>query len=87
MWSQFIPGIYKYGDLKDIAGLIAPRPLLVESGIQDPAFPIDASKQAITDLEKVYQAAGKQEHLYKDLFEGNYEFSGRKAFAFFDKFL
>jgi hypothetical protein len=28
--SQFVPYLYKYADVADVAGLIAPRPLLLE---------------------------------------------------------
>jgi hypothetical protein len=85
--SQFVPNIYKYGDLKDIAGLIAPRPLLIESGIHDNGFPIEASLKAVSAIEKIYNASGNKEYLYTDIFDGAHEFSGRIAFGFFEKFL
>jgi hypothetical protein len=85
--AQFIPNIYKYGDLKDIAGLISPRPSLIENGIHDEGFPIESSLEAIADIEKIYKAASSKEHFYKDIFDGAHQFSGRKAFEFFDKYL
>ena len=36
--SQIVPGIYRDLDTDDIAGLIAPRPLLIEMGIYDDCF-------------------------------------------------
>lgn len=85
--SQFIPHIYKYGDIKDIAGLISPRPLLVESGVHDEGFPIEASLYTISEIGKIYEAAGVKENFMVDVFEGTHQFSGRKAFAFFKEHL
>ncbi|WP_052947583.1 alpha/beta hydrolase family protein [Aneurinibacillus tyrosinisolvens] len=85
--SQFIPGIYQYADLADLAGLIAPRPLLIENGVFDDGFPIEASLKAQEQLKRIYQAAGAENRLEIDLFEGAHQFSGRKAFSFFEKWL
>jgi hypothetical protein len=41
-----VPGIYKYFDVPDIAGLIAPRPLLIEMGVQDTGFFIEEQLMA-----------------------------------------
>lgn len=40
--SQFLPGVYAWGDVADIHGLIAPRPLLIQAGRADRGFPIEA---------------------------------------------
>jgi len=85
--SQFVPGLYKYFDIADIAALIAPAPLLIESGKQDPGFPFESSSRAFHRLEKVYEVLGERDRLEWDAFDGQHEFSGRKAFAFFDKWL
>lgn len=85
--SQFIPNIYTFGDLKDIAGLIAPRALLVEAGIHDEGFPIEAALEAISGIQEIYNSSGTIGHFDSDIFEGAHEFSGRKAFDFFNKYL
>ena len=36
--SQLVPNLYRYFDTDDVAGLIAPRPLLIEMGIHDKCF-------------------------------------------------
>ena len=41
---NFVPGLLKLGELSDLAGLIAPRPVLVENGTKDDIFPIEAVK-------------------------------------------
>jgi predicted dienelactone hydrolase len=85
--SQFIPGIYRYADLPDLAGLIAPRPLLIENGVYDDGFPIEASIEAHNRVGEIYRAAGVPDRLEIDVFEGAHQFSGRKAFDFFDKWI
>jgi dienelactone hydrolase len=85
--SQFIPGIFRYADLPDLAGLIAPRPLLIENGIYDDGFPIEASLAAHDQLGQIYRGAGVEDRLVIDVFEGAHQYSGRKAFDFFDKWL
>jgi len=44
---NYLPGILKYGEMYDICSLIAPRPLLIESGKNDPIFPFYVSKFAL----------------------------------------
>src|SRR5206468_8309980 len=40
--DNYVPGILNWAEMHDIAGLIAPRPLFVESGEHDAIFPITA---------------------------------------------
>ena len=81
--SQFIPALRRYFEVSDIASLIAPRPLLIENGIYDDGFPIEASRRAYERLQEAYAAWGVPDHLAQDLFEGGHQFSGARAFDFF----
>ncbi|RLE08459.1 hypothetical protein DRJ00_06240 [Candidatus Aerophobetes bacterium] len=85
--SQFVPYLYRYADVADIAGLIAPRPLLVESGVNDTCFKFDSARKAHEHLKRIYEAAGAGDKLEFDIFLGEHSFSGKKAFSFFDKYL
>jgi len=82
---NYIPGILKYAEMYDIAGLIAPRYLLVESGTKDNIFPINATKFAASRVKKVYELLGCPERFETDIFEGRHEISGKKAFDFLKK--
>jgi dienelactone hydrolase len=84
---QVLPGLYHYFDVHDIAGLIAPRPLLVEMGIYDSIFPFEDLIRGWQGIERIYQAAGAGDNLISDIFPGVHAFSGRKAFEFFKKHL
>ena len=85
--AQFVPYLYRWADVADIAGLIAPRPLLVESGVNDTCFSFEFSRKAHQHLKRIYQAAGSSDRLEFDIFMGEHSFAGNRAFPFFDKYL
>lgn len=55
---NFIPGIAKYFDMGDISGLIAPRPLVIVNGKEDPIFPDEGVRESFEITKRLYQAAG-----------------------------
>lgn len=85
--SQIVPGIYRYFDTHDIAGLIAPRPLLLEMGIYDECFYIQDLLKGYEGVRKIYSAAGSEKDLHTDIHPGPHAFGGGKAFEFFKKYL
>ncbi len=85
--SQILPHLYKCGDVADIAGLIAPRPLLIESGIHDQCFPIEPVLRAHQHLKRIYRAADAMDKLHTDIFAGGHQFHGPGAFDFFETYL
>ena len=85
--SQIVPGLYRYFDTDDIAGLIAPRPLLLEMGIYDDCFRIQDMLQGCAGVKRIYEAAGADNRLWVDIHPGPHAFAGNKAFAFFKRYL
>jgi len=81
--SQIVPDIFKYFDTSDIAGLIAPRPLLIEMGVHDTCFPIENQLLGYRHLETIYRAAGAAGVLEADLHPGEHAFAAGKAYEFF----
>ena len=79
---NFVPGILKLGELSDLAGLIAPRPLLVESGTRDDIFPIEAVKRAVRKTRRAWEVFGAVKDLQTDYFEGTHQVGGGNAYAF-----
>ena len=55
--SQILPGQLGAIEHLDIAALIAPRPLLVETGTDDMIFPVDAARATVAALRRVVRAA------------------------------
>ena len=85
--DNYIPGILKYAEMPDIAGLIAPRPIHIESGTKDPIFPVEATKEAFKQLKRIYEVFGASDRLSLHIFEGEHEFNGKEAFPFLNKWL
>jgi hypothetical protein len=66
----------------DLGALVAPRPLLVESGTGDPIFPVDGARRAMVDLRLVYEVLGAPFHVEHDVFEGDHRWNGVQAMPF-----
>ncbi len=62
---NYVPGIMKYFDMAELAGLIAPRPLVIVSGIHDSIFPIDSAKEQFEIArERYYAPLGAEDRIY-----------------------
>lgn len=63
---NYIPGIMTLGEMYDVAGMIAPRPLLIVAGAEDPIFPVEAVKKSYSKVSKMYETidAGERCELY-----------------------
>jgi dienelactone hydrolase len=85
--DNYVPGILNYFEMYDIAGLIAPRCLFVESGTHDPIFPVEASKRAYLKAQHIYDVFGATDKLGREIFEGEHVFHGKGAFEFLKKWL
>ena len=62
-----VPGLLAFGEFWDVAGLLAPRPLLTVNGRHDGLHPTDEVDAAVARLAKIYAAAGAEgryEHRY-----------------------
>lgn len=77
-----VPGIMNWGEMSDVAALIAPRPALMISGTEDKIFPIEATRKAYGELEKTYGVLGVPGNLDSDFFEGVHEWSNAKTLPF-----
>jgi dienelactone hydrolase len=55
---NYVPGILRLGEMWDVAGLIAPRAFCAIAGRDDPIFPIQHTRRAFEQLERIYAAAG-----------------------------
>ena len=85
--AQIPPGILEHGEMSDVACLIAPRALLIESGTMDPFFPIEATREAAGAVRRCYEVAGVPERFDVDEFEGEHRWSGAKAYGWMANWL
>jgi len=85
--AQIIPGLLQFGDVPEIASLIAPRPCLWEIGNKDKLLPRDWQELALTRIARAYAALGAKENLLVDRFEGGHQWHGTEAVRLLDKVL
>ncbi len=85
--AQYVPGLLRWAELPDVAALIAPRPLLIEAGLHDMHFQIDAGREAHHTLQRAYHLLGAEDHLWRDEFAAGHRWSGRLAYSFMDRYL
>ena len=79
---NFVPGLHQFGEMYDLVGLLAPRPILVEAGDHDPIFPIAAVRRSVERAGQVYGTFDAAGGIETDFFEGRHQISGAKAYDF-----
>lgn len=78
--DNYMPSILPDADLPELIGLIAPRALFIESGMEDPLFPVASVQETVAILKEIYRAEGSAPKLDVDLFPGKHEVSGRLSY-------
>lgn len=71
-----IPSIRKYFEMGDLAGLIAPRKLIIAAGKQDSIFPKEGTLKTFETIKNMYNASGNPDNcalLWGD--EGHYNYA------------
>lgn len=84
---NFVPGLGQFGEMADVAGLMAPRPFLVEAATRDPIFPIAAVKRGVQQARAIYAQFEASQQIETDIFEGRHEINGPKAVEFLKRHL
>jgi dienelactone hydrolase len=79
--AQVIPGLLQYGDVPEIASLIAPRPCLWEAGTQDDLLPKDRVEPALERMGHAWRAFGASDKLEVEFFDGGHRWNGVRAYA------
>lgn len=84
---NFVPNIRLYFDMGDLAGLIAPRNLLVVCGNQDPIFPLKGVMKSYEMIQKLYKQAGASENCGLVIGEGGHRFYPEKTWPEIMKYI
>jgi dienelactone hydrolase len=85
--DNYVPGILNWAEMHDIAGLIAPRPLFVESGEKDNIFPVQASIESFNEVQKIYGVFGVRDAVEQEVFPADHSFWGKRGIPFLMKHL
>jgi cephalosporin-C deacetylase-like acetyl esterase len=89
-FCECIPGMLKFANVPDILACIAPRPLLIVSGILDETFPITSARKAFSRVKYVYElmGCGDKVAMYESYAPHGYNREMREAvYRWFDKWL
>ncbi|WP_141500468.1 dienelactone hydrolase family protein [Paenibacillus luteus] len=78
--DNYTPGLLVHAELPELIGLIAPRPLFLESGERDPIFPVAGFRKAAAEIKSIYEEEGAGDKLETDVFPGAHEISGRLSY-------
>ena len=81
---QYVPGLLTVADLPDIVALIAPRPLLLQSGLADQHYTPAVVQQAFGVVQYAYALAGAPESAELDQFAGGHVFREEPAMDWLD---
>ncbi len=80
--DNYVPGILNWAEMHDVAGLIAPRPLFVESGERDNIFPIAASIESFKQVREIYGVFQAADRIEQEVFPGEHSFWGKRGIPF-----
>lgn len=83
--DNYVPGILNWAEMYDVAALIAPRPLFVESGERDEIFPIAASRASFARVKKVYEVFDAASSIEHETFDEAHSFWGKRGLPFLAK--
>lgn len=87
---HFVPGLHRYMDLPDVAGLRAGRPLMVLQCLGDALFPPEGMQAAVAKLNATYEKARAKDLFAARFYDGSHRFDvpmQEDAFAWLDRWL
>ena len=82
---NYIPGIRKYVEMADLTCLIAPKPLVLVSGREDPIFPYEAVVREYQRVAAIYEAAGAADRCRQVTGEEGHRFYAKEGWAAFEE--
>ncbi|HEY5250324.1 MAG TPA: alpha/beta fold hydrolase [Acidimicrobiales bacterium] len=86
--SQVLVGMLGQIEHVDLGALIAPRPMLVESGLHDDLFSHAVAADGCRRLGAVYRSLGADDdRIVHDVFDGGHQWHGVAALPFLDRWL
>jgi len=87
---NYVPNLWVHFDLCDIASLIAPRPLIIETGLRDDLngkSGINNVKPQYSITKAVYEISGYADAIAHSMFDAGHMWDGTDVYPFFRKYL
>ncbi|MBI2191294.1 MAG: acetylxylan esterase [Planctomycetes bacterium] len=85
--AQHVPGLLLHGDIPDMLGLAAPKPVLFEIGRKETCFHYPDMMKAYRHLRTIYEAAGALDRIAADVHPNDHRWSGKKAWSWLERWL
>ncbi|MBI1877874.1 MAG: acetylxylan esterase [Chloroflexi bacterium] len=85
--SQVVPGILQWAEMGDVAGLLAPLPLLSESAHHDNCFPWPYTEPTLERLRQIYRLAGAEDSLITNIYDRDHRYYGQGVIEFWRRYL
>ena len=83
---NYFPGMLLWGDMGELAGLCAPKHLVIVNGRDDAIFPIEPAKAEFGRTQKIYEAAGFPDRCRMVIGNGGHRFYKADAWPVMDEF-
>jgi hypothetical protein len=80
---NYVPGLLKLLDMGDLAGLVAPKPLILVSGDEDGIFPIEPARSEFERTRAIYTAVDAPDACDHLLCSGGHRFFADAAWSLF----
>ena len=85
--DNFVPSVLRWFEMPELVGLIAPRPLFVMQGDNDPIFPLKGFHDGLAKAKSIYTIHGALENLDSHIYPGVHEWNGTKGIPWLVKVL
>lgn len=85
--AQIMQGLMPGADTADIFSALAPRPLQIQWGLQDPGIIPEYSEPGVQQIARTYQAAQAEDRFEIYKFEGGHVFDYDSALRWFDTWM
>ena len=85
--AQHMPDLLLHGDIPDMLGLAAPKPLFFEMGENETCFHFPDMMKAYRHLKKIYKAAGAADRIDFESFPTNHRWRGNRAWDWMERWL
>lgn len=76
---NYVPGLLNWAEAAEVAGLAAPKPLVIVNGVDDPLFPVDAARREFERVRSIYAAADAADRCRHVVCEGGHRFYAEPA--------
>ena len=87
---NYVPGLWEVADIGDVAALICPRPLLIETGDADSLNGerglVNTTEQA-NIVREAYKLMNSENKFFNHIFKGEHLWCGEEAYPFIKKWI